>query len=88
MPKTRIFPSGQKPTQQDIKDYLDGLNRTEQGSILTRDSERLGAIAIANYQKWFKHFGIPIYQDAKHIWCLGHDPNEETTVSDDDTSTE
>ena len=62
----------EQPSGQEIQDYLTGLNRTEQGSLLTSDSVRLQALAIENYLKWFKSHHIPLYREPRtQVWKVG-----------------
>jgi hypothetical protein len=65
----------QQETQQEIQDYLEGLNRTHRSWAMTSESERAKAIGIANYVKWFKERNIHIYEDPRtHVWKLGSPP--------------
>ena len=83
MTRTRSLQSGAHPTAQEIRDYLDGMNRTESSMILTCDTERLRAYAISNYRKWFKRHGIAIHQEPKTlIWKLGEVPYADASRSD------
>ena len=69
--------SRRKPSPQDIQDHLDGLNHTEQIAVLTSNTARCQAIAIANYVNWFNSFEIEIHQDEKtKKWKLGPSPVE------------
>ena len=77
------------PTQQEIQDYLDGLNRTNNGVVVSADTARLEAIAVKNYCIWFEQHGIDIYRDEKaEIWKLGkkeksgNDTRKNRTVFD------
>jgi hypothetical protein len=82
--KSRILPASGPPSEQEIRDYLAGLNRTEQGCLLTSDSVRFHTLAINNYRRWFSQHGIAIYQEPKTlIWQLGKASNEEATSPDD-----
>ena len=59
-------------TAQVIQDYLEGLNRTAQSPLLTADTPKLKARAIANYLRWFERYEIAVHEDAKsHTWKLG-----------------
>ena len=72
MPKGGGGSKEEQPSEQEIQDYLTGLNRTEHGSLLTSDSVRLQALAIANYQKWFKSHHIPLYREPRtQVWKVG-----------------
>jgi hypothetical protein len=83
VPRQRAFPA-KHPSPQEIQDYLNGLNRTEQSGLLTSDSVRLQALAIDNYRKWFKHYHIPIYQEPRTlIWQLGPAPDAEASIPDE-----
>ena len=50
------------PTEQEIEDHLQGLNRTEQMATPSSDAARCRSIGITNYRLWFKMRGITISQ--------------------------
>ena len=50
-------------SQQEITDYLKGLNQVVASTAVSFDTERMKAISIANYLKWFALRGIHVYQE-------------------------
>lgn len=58
-----------QPTQQDIKVYLNALNRVADSATLTPDTAAVKAHGVELYLAWFKKHGIPIYQE-RGVWKI------------------
>jgi hypothetical protein len=54
-----------RPSEQEIADHLDGLNRVSQAALVTYDTARAKQKGIDNYLQWFKSHKIEIHQDVK-----------------------
>ena len=64
--------------QEEIEARIASLNRSEQTAIVSIDTQRLKAGAIANNRRWFRDKHIAIHQDERtHVWRLGHAPNDK-----------
>ena len=61
---------GDKPTplQQEIADYLAGLNRVVSAALVTAETAAAKEKGIANYKRWFKLHGIAIYEERSGKW--------------------
>lgn len=57
-----------QPSEQEIADYLKGLNRVVAAAVVTSYTVAAKAKGIANYQRWFKEHGITIYEDRSGVW--------------------
>ena len=56
------------PTEEEVQEYLSGLNRTEQIWTSTLQSERAKEKGITNYKKWFKDNKIKVRQKRNGTW--------------------
>src|SRR2546429_8893256 len=57
-----------QPTEQEIADYLAGLNRVVSAALVTAETAAAKAKGIANYKRWFKSHGIAICEDRSGLW--------------------
>ena len=65
--KTEERMSG-RPTEQEIADYLAGLNRVVSAALVTAETAAAKEKGIANYKRWFKSHGIAIYEERSGKW--------------------
>ena len=56
------------PTEQEIADYLAGLNRVVSAALVTAETAAAKEKGIANYKRWFKSHGIAIYEERSGKW--------------------
>jgi hypothetical protein len=63
-----------QPSEQDIKDYLDGYNRLSKSWTRNSESTVAKTRGLCNYEKWFKSHGIALYWDQRSdAWKVGTD---------------
>ena len=65
------------PSEQEIQDHLEGLNRTSQAWEASINTVIVKKMGIDNYLRWFRKYGIVTYQDRRSVWRLGSLPIEE-----------
>jgi len=90
--KNGITKTSKPVSEQDINDHLEGLNRVTESAVVSIDTDRMKAIAIANYLEWFKERGITVVQKkgryvvpcddisypACFLWLAIHSISQET----------
>jgi len=57
-----------QPTEQEIADYLAGLNRIVSAALVTSETAAAKEKGIANYQRWFASHGLAIMQEKSGEW--------------------
>ena len=57
-----------QPTEQEIADYLAGLNRVVSAALVTSETAAAKEKGIANYKRWFRSHGIAITEDRSGVW--------------------
>jgi len=67
-----------QPSEQDIQDYLNGLNRLHQSWSGSTESAMAKQRGMTNYLQWFKDRNIAISEDPyDHVWKLNAGQEEK-----------
>jgi len=65
-----------KPTEQEVVEYLEGLNQISRSPVSTQQERIVKGLAIVSYLQWFTARRVPIYKDARsQTWLLGWPPD-------------
>jgi hypothetical protein len=64
------------PSEEEIADMLDSLNRVSSAPLLTADTAAAKKKGVDNYVKWFRERGIAVYQDKNEVWKFGVPPRK------------